>query len=252
MSGGIYRIVIIRPDGDLFYIGQSVRMFQRKYDHLKTLRNRTHYNQRLQDAFDKYGEDAFQFEPILICNPDMLSIYEQAIFDFYASKFGIRSLLNIQRECVTSPFGLKRSLEVRAKLSAAKKGKPGRKWTTEQRLQLSIKKKGISPLPSTIAAIIAANTGRIHSLETREKMSRSQRNRKKISGTTRLRMSLSARKREIEKKLRGFSVSLETREKMSNSRRGHKHSQAARIKMSIAAIQREERVRDIQFGGDIQ
>lgn len=44
------------------YIGQTTNMSRRKSKHLLKLRNNEHVNEKLQNAFNKYGEDKFIFE----------------------------------------------------------------------------------------------------------------------------------------------------------------------------------------------
>lgn len=51
------------------YIGQSKTIQRRWHDHLKCLRDGKHVNRHLQAAFQKYGEDAFEFSVIEECAP---------------------------------------------------------------------------------------------------------------------------------------------------------------------------------------
>lgn len=44
------------------YIGQTVDLKRRKRTHINQLRNKTHVNLKLQNAWDKYGETNFSFE----------------------------------------------------------------------------------------------------------------------------------------------------------------------------------------------
>lgn len=60
MKGTIYEITNL-INGKV-YIGQTIREFEkRKAEHLKSLRRGKHFNPHLQHAFNKYGEDAFEF-----------------------------------------------------------------------------------------------------------------------------------------------------------------------------------------------
>lgn len=43
------------------YVGQTSSFKKRKVGHLSQLRLGKHYNQALQNAFNQYGEDAFEF-----------------------------------------------------------------------------------------------------------------------------------------------------------------------------------------------
>lgn len=56
----IYRIVCFVTGA--CYIGQTKNFRQRRNGHLSTLKCRTHGNEYLQRAYDKYGKNAFYFE----------------------------------------------------------------------------------------------------------------------------------------------------------------------------------------------
>lgn len=43
------------------YIGSSKDIYIRIYAHINTLKNQKHINTYLQNAFDKYGEENFEF-----------------------------------------------------------------------------------------------------------------------------------------------------------------------------------------------
>lgn len=59
MKGYIYQIenLITRES----YIGQTINLQQRKNRHFSRLRNNTHVNTKLQNSFNKYGEQEFHF-----------------------------------------------------------------------------------------------------------------------------------------------------------------------------------------------
>jgi group I intron endonuclease len=106
---GIYQIRNILT-GDL-YIGQSVNLKQRKYSHFKDLKKNKHRNQRLQNVYNKYGDDVFVFEILLYCEREFLTYYEQGMVD------SLNPSYNICRECVNSSKGRVVSLETRKKIS---------------------------------------------------------------------------------------------------------------------------------------
>jgi group I intron endonuclease len=58
---GIYSIS--HSSGDI-YIGSSIELKKRLYYHKHRLRKGTHFNPKLQAAWDKYGEDAFTFSVV--------------------------------------------------------------------------------------------------------------------------------------------------------------------------------------------
>lgn len=67
------------------YIGQSVRIKQRWHDHRKHLRAGNHYNIHLQSAWNKYGEDNFEFSIVKICPEEELDDLEIYYVDYYNS-----------------------------------------------------------------------------------------------------------------------------------------------------------------------
>ena len=67
---GVYQ-VINKQTGER-YIGKSKSPNNRRRRHWSHLRGGYHENPNLQEAYDKYGEDAFEFEMIEHCEPDQL------------------------------------------------------------------------------------------------------------------------------------------------------------------------------------
>jgi group I intron endonuclease len=59
MAQGIYKIINVV--NNKFYVGSAVDFKRRKARHFSELRNKKHNNQKLQNAWNKYGEQAFVF-----------------------------------------------------------------------------------------------------------------------------------------------------------------------------------------------
>lgn len=76
---GIYRITCI-PTGK-FYIGSAVNMRKRWRQHRKMLLDQTHFNRRLQNSWNKYGEAAFRCDEVERCDPKDLISREQFHLD---------------------------------------------------------------------------------------------------------------------------------------------------------------------------
>jgi len=65
------------------YFGQSVSYKKRISVHLSYLRRNIHYNEHLQNAFNKYGKDCFTFYIVQECSKDELNKIEK----YYIEKF---------------------------------------------------------------------------------------------------------------------------------------------------------------------
>ena len=77
-NSGIYQIR--NQQNNKCYVGSAVNMYQRYHRHLHDLRHSKHHSIVLQRAFDKYGEDAFNFDILELVEGD-LRIVEQTYLD---------------------------------------------------------------------------------------------------------------------------------------------------------------------------
>jgi len=85
----IYHIICI-PTGK-GYIGSTVNLHKRKSGHFEQLRKNKHYNQYLQNAFNKYGEENFTFEIIFSCCKN----YRNKIEEWFINKSNYNSEFNL-------------------------------------------------------------------------------------------------------------------------------------------------------------
>ena len=76
---GVYKITNTIT-GD-FYIGSSCNIEHRMWHHRHTLSIGTHHNRYLQRSWDKYSDQAFVFEIILLCDIENKLYYEQVLLD---------------------------------------------------------------------------------------------------------------------------------------------------------------------------
>ena len=151
MKTGIYKIKnTITED---FYIGSACHFYNRKSKHLTTLRNQTHQNKHLQNAFNKYGEKSFVFELIEECLKEQLPIKEQWYLDNLNPHYNICTvvegrwgLLHEEETKVKISESVKRfhqeighSEETKKKISEGLKGKKQSPETIEKRRQANIK-----------------------------------------------------------------------------------------------------------------
>lgn len=152
MASGIY--VIVHRDSGRWYVGQSKNIEKRWATHRSDLRSAIHVNSRLQNAWTKYGEDAFDFAVLILAPVWMLNDLEQAYLD----------------DPQTSQFNIGKD---------ATSGMRGRTHTKECRDMISKIQIGRKQSPDTVAKRIASNTGRKRTPEQRARMSESMRGRTK-------------------------------------------------------------------------
>lgn len=228
-QAGIYRFRIERPEGLRFYIGHASILRKRRSKHLSEMRRGVHKNPALQRAFLKYGEAAFRFEVLLICEKSapILELYEQIILNSYDR----RDLYNLCLECVGSKLGVPQSAEHRAKIGAANKGR--------------------NPSQSCIDAVRNARLGKKQSAEIIRKRSEEMRGKKfpgrKLSEDHKRNVGLASKgrkksaeeiarrqeKRKANAEARGYWIPKESIERMRKSLTGRKLSD--RHKANIGA-----------------
>lgn len=125
---GIYKIT--NSIDKRIYIGSSSCLRRRKNEHHKKLRKDIHRNPRLQNFYNKYGEESIKFQVILYCSKDSLLKIEQQYLDKLNPFFNIC-------EVAGRTTGFSFSEEQRKQLSKAKKkffedgGKPWNKGRTK-------------------------------------------------------------------------------------------------------------------------
>ena len=133
---GIYKIVC-KPTGKA-YFGSTKDWKPRKSQHLCCLRKGKHHSVHLQRAWNKYGEENFEFVWVENVSPPMLLIVEQKYLDKQKHK------MNMAITAESSPAGLKCSDQRRQRVKAALKWRQlaakgyhydkNHKWTIQFRL----------------------------------------------------------------------------------------------------------------------
>lgn len=71
------------------YIGSSKNLYQRLLKHFALLRHNKHQNAHLQNAWNKYGEDNFEWSIIEMCDNSMLTEREQYCIDLFGAEYNI-------------------------------------------------------------------------------------------------------------------------------------------------------------------
>lgn len=169
MKSGIYKIE--NKNNGKVYIGQSIDILKRWRYHINRLSKNSHPNSHLQNAWNKYGEESFEFEILEECNNQDLCKRE----NFWCNKFESFFSTNGYNLTITSDFkkynlteegrkkigdkhrGKSISQETRLLISSRLKGKkrseetkkkmskPKTPWTKEMKENQSILKKGKGP-----------------------------------------------------------------------------------------------------------
>ena len=216
---GIYKITN-KFNGKL-YIGQALDAWHRWWSHKTVLRKNQHINNYLQRAWNKYGEDTFEFVIIEeVLDASLLNIREQFwldAFKAYNKAFGY----NLAQYAASPGRGRIHSFEERQKMSKALKGKirskehahnlslalTGRKHTAEFKKKMSLMRKGVNPW---------------------DKFKDPEAVRKKMSA------SLTGRKTWNKGKKGCYTLSDETKQKLSLAHKGKAHSAEWNHKVSLA------------------
>jgi hypothetical protein len=114
-KGGIYKITTLH--NNKIYIGSSIFLRNRKYNHFSRLKANKHANQHLQRVYNKYGRQNIKFEYLFNCiNEDLMEL-EQLVMD------ELKPHYNMQKIAGGSALGLKRTKETCEKISNALNGK---------------------------------------------------------------------------------------------------------------------------------
>lgn len=87
MKSGVY-IIKNKITGDV-YVGSSSNPITRWNQHKYVLRHKSGRNPLLQEAWDKYGEDAFELKILALVPEDQLLIVEQQLIDGFKPAYNI-------------------------------------------------------------------------------------------------------------------------------------------------------------------
>jgi group I intron endonuclease len=167
MNCGIYNIRNII--NNKIYIGSSENLKKRLKDHLKELRANRHANNKLQNAWKKYGEQSFLFEVILFCDKLDLIPNEQMFLDSYA----IDQIYNICLKAGNTK-GYKHSKDTKRKIGESSRGNKnclGKKLSKEHREKIRAKLFSRPVKNETKKKISEAKKGRKNSEEHNKKVS---------------------------------------------------------------------------------
>ena len=174
MISGIYQIKNNISGG--VYFGRSVNVDDRMRHHRNELRRGVHCNKRLQNAWNKYGENKFTFACVWEESPDALYDLEGFILE---SLWGDKRLYNHHKlsyggfESGNKLGCFKRSNETKQKL---KQAFTGRIFSHEHKTKISLTKTGLKASEETKAKMSAKRIGKARPQSWHEKMAEYRKN----------------------------------------------------------------------------
>lgn len=194
-KSGVYRLECLVTEKS--YVGSSVNMFNRRKGHFHDLRLGKHGNQKLQAAWNKYGESSFVFSVLeWLRDKKNLVLHEQCWIDILDTFNSGYNLTPLAGNC----FGVRHSAEVRCKMAMSQ--------TSEQRSEQARRGHAHTDKKAFSSAVKAGFAAM--SLECKVKMVKNR-----LAALSPERRSLIARQTAATKRSNGFVVSDETRRRQS-------------------------------------
>jgi group I intron endonuclease len=225
MTAGVY-IITNKLNGHQ-YVGSSANIQNRWQHHTNRLNKNNHHSTHLQNAWNKYGSNAFEFGILEVCSGIKETLLERE--QFYLDS--VKPVYNISPTAGSS-LGIKHSLQARANMSEAHKNP-----SVDIRAKLSAAHKGHKPSTETRAKRSAALKGRVISAETRAKISITLKGHD-CSAETRAKISAACKNPSAEARAKitaaSKNPSAETKAKLSAAHKGHICSAETRAKLSEA------------------
>lgn len=117
VKSGIY--LIINTITGKLYVGSSINLYKRRYEHSLHLENGTHKNNHLQLSWNKYGSDVFHFCIVEECDAKDLIRIEQLWINATPNCYNLSLIAG-------STLGKSHSEETKLKIS---KTRTGHKWS---------------------------------------------------------------------------------------------------------------------------
>lgn len=151
------------------YIGSARCFYRRFHVHRHLLRHQLHHCRYLQNAWTKYGEEAFTFRQIIVCAAKNVVLFEQKAIDALKPEYNLAPIAG-------SCLGLKHSAETRARRSMMNVGnkfslgRPASEQCKQAVAKSNRRRKGTKRSPQAIAATAAAHKGMKRSAATRAKI----------------------------------------------------------------------------------
>jgi group I intron endonuclease len=196
---GIYAIVNILNGH--FYVGSAVNLCRRRSEHFTDLQKNKHHSGHLQNAYIKYGADAFRFfivEYVEVAE-DLLK-REQYYIDTLNPEYNINPIAG-------SALGIKRSEETKVRMRESAKNRKRGPLSEQHKKNLSKARKGKPQSAAHKAKNSESHKGHTPTEATRKKLSESHKGHKHTEAS---------------------------KAKLSEAGKGRKHTEASKAKMSEA------------------
>lgn len=161
MARGIYKIINVV--NNKFYVGSAVDLKRRKTRHFSELRNNKHPNGRLQNSWNKYGEQAFVFVVVeeLPDDADLLAAeniwLKEHVGKAYCYNLGVDATaptLGMSGE-LSPTWGYKHTDEAKAVIAAASKGRKQDSETIQRKIAHLIGKPKSAEVRAKISATLS-------------------------------------------------------------------------------------------------
>ena len=215
---GVYKIT--NKTNGHSYIGSSVDIHERWVTHRWYLNLHKSHNIAFQRAWEKYGEESFDFSILLICDKENTTMYEQIYLDYYKPEY------NIAIDALCPNKGMKLSEEHKRKIGETNSK---HKMSDEQKEFLRQFHAGI-PL--------------------------SEEHKRKISEGNKGKHPVGTFKKGNVPWNKGIKnpFSEETTEKLRKAATGRKHTEEAKTKIGLASVERgrKNKLKKIQIFDESQ
>lgn len=243
------------------YVGSAENFDRRFKKHLRQLELGIHHSLKLQNAWNKYGESAFEFVILLKCPIDDLLVREQEELDILDT---VDNGYNVSKFAGSPMRGRVQSEEAKAKMreSHSKREPISEETRLRHREAASLREQGKKARGYVVseearANLSAALSGRIVSDETKAKISAAnagsqlteEQRVKQIAALTGRALS-DAHRAAIAKGATGRVQSEETRRKLSEKHTGKVMSDEARQKMREAKLKYWEAKKRVQASAE--
>ena len=211
-KGIIYKIT--NKKNGKFYIGSTIDKSRRWEDHKRMLKNNCHNNPHLQNTWNKYSNNDFEFSIIEKVQDKNNLLDREDFYIKYINYYTPKKLYNIARDAKAPFQGRKHSKETKVKMSEATSGEDhpmyGKHHSEKAKEKMSKSSSGKNN----------PNYGKHHSEETKRKISEAQKG-KKLSEEHR--QKLSEAKKGENHPMYGKHHSKETKQKISKAEKGEKN-----------------------------